>query len=131
MVRFGIRSSAPPNYSYPFKVTIMTCLRNGSYDSRTLIQLTHILLTNRSLFTPFPLPPLGFSVHISFTFSSTMLQCRSNALTLASNLRLFRHDIKTWVCDRVAVWRMDNGPDVSSCSSKTEISYSLSHSREC
>src|SRR5262245_2145882 len=99
--------------------------------SRTLVVwLTHILLIKRSLFTPFPLPPLGFSVHISLTFSSTMLQCRSNALTLASNLRLFRHEIKTWVCDRVAVWRMDSGPDVSSCSSKIEISYSLLHGRE-
>lgn len=109
------------------------CLRitDGSYDTRALIvQFTHILLTNRSLFTPFPFPPLGFSVHISFTFSSTMLQCRSNALTLASNLRLLRHEIKTCVCERVAVWRMDNGPDVSSCSSKIDISYSLSQLQE-
>lgn len=45
--------------------------------------ITHILLMKRSLFTPLPFPPLGFSVHISFTFSSTMLQWRSKALTRA------------------------------------------------
>lgn len=28
--------------------------------------------------------------------------------------------------DRTAVWRMERGPEVNSCSSRTEISYSLS-----
>lgn len=64
---------------------------------------SYILLIKRSLLTPLPLLPLGFSVHISLTFSSTMLQWRSKALTRASNLRLFRHEISTWVCVRVAV----------------------------
>lgn len=59
-------------------------------DSRT-----YILLTKRSLLTPLPLLPLGFSVHISFTFSNTMLQCRSKALTRANSLRLLRQEIRT------------------------------------
>lgn len=29
------------------------------------------------------------------------------------------------MCERVAVWRMERGPEVSSCSSRREISYSL------
>lgn len=86
---------------------------------------TYILLTKRSLFTPFPLFPLGFSVHISLTFSSTMLQWRSNALTRARSLRLFRQEIKTWVCVRVAVCRSERGPAVISCSSTRATSYSL------
>ena len=43
----------------------------------------NILLIKRSLLIgfafAFPLPGRGASVHISFTFSSTMLQCLSNA----------------------------------------------------
>lgn len=101
----------------------------------------YILLTNRSLFTPFPFPPLGFSVHISLTFSRTMLQCLSKALTRARSwawlvvcvdrsdgggtLRLLRQEMRTWVCVRVAVWRSERGPAVSSCSSTRETSYSL------
>jgi len=60
----------------------------------TLSPLRNILLMNRSLLTPLP-PPLGFSVHISFTFSRTILQCRSKALTRASNFRLLRQEIRT------------------------------------
>ena len=66
----------------------------------TIDRETHILLTNLSLLTGLPFFPeafLGVSVHISFTFSSTILQCRSNAFTRASNLRLLRHEIKTCV----------------------------------
>ena len=37
------------------------------------------------------------SVHISFTFSSTILQCLSNALTRPSSLRLFRQLMSTWL----------------------------------
>jgi hypothetical protein len=55
-------------------------------DPRPRFVCTYILLMKRSLFTPLPLPPLGFSVHISFTFSRTMLQCRSKALTRDQNL---------------------------------------------
>lgn len=58
----------------------------------------------------FPLASLGVSVHISFTFSSTMLQCRSKALTRASSLRLLRIEIRTWVWLRTAVWRIERGP---------------------
>ena len=29
------------------------------------------------------------------------------------------------MCERTAVWRIESGPDVNSCSSRTEISYSL------
>ena len=48
----------------------------------------NIFDTYRSLFTCFAfLPfPRGFSVQISFTFSRTILQCRSKALTRASSL---------------------------------------------
>jgi hypothetical protein len=90
----------------------------------TLSPLRNILLMKRSLLTPRP-PALLFSVHISLTFSSTILQWRSKALTRASSLRLLRHEIKTCVCVRVAVWRMDRGPVDSSCASSTPISYSL------
>jgi hypothetical protein len=90
----------------------------------TLSPLRNILLMKRSLLTPRP-PALLFSVHISLTFSSTILQWRSKALTRASSLRLLRHEIRTCVCVRVAVWRMDRGPVDSSCASSTPISYSL------
>lgn len=83
---------------------------------------------NRSLFTGLPFLPvlvLGVSVHISLTFSSTMLQWRSKALTRASSLRLLRHEMRTWECDRTAVWRMERGPEVNSCSSSCATSYSL------
>jgi len=89
---------------------------------------TYILLINRSLLTGLPFfPPanLGVSVHISFTFSRTILQCLSKALTRASSLRLLRHEIKTCVCERTAVCRIDRGPDVNSCCSRAAISNSL------
>ena len=44
----------------------------------------------------FPLPDLGVSVQISFTFSSTMLQCLSKALTRARSLWLFRTLMSTY-----------------------------------
>lgn len=81
---------------------------------------TYIFETNLSLLTGLPFFPwafLGVSIHISFTFSSTMLQCLSNAFTLASNFRLFRQEIRTCACDRTAVCKIDNGPEVNSCSS--------------
>lgn len=59
----------------------------------------NILLMKRSLLTGFdfffPLPGRGTSVHISLTFSSTMLQCLSNAFTRASNFLLFRQLMRT------------------------------------
>lgn len=95
---------------------------------------THILLINRSLLMGLPFfPPAnrGVSVHISLTFSNTMLQCRSKALTRASSLRLLRHDISTWVCERTAVCRMDSGPEVNSCCSSCAISNSLRAHKIC
>ena len=89
---------------------------------------TYILLMNLSLLTGLPFFPvafLGVSVHISFTFSKTMLQCLSNAFTLARSFLLFRHEIRTCVCDRTAVWRIERGPEVNSCSSSWAISNSL------
>ena len=44
-----------------------------------------------------PLPALGTSVHSSLTFSSTMLQWRSKAFTLASSFLLLRQLINTWL----------------------------------
>ena len=99
-----------------------------SFVQRGAWATTHILLMKRSLFTGRPFLPeasRGVSVHISFTFSKTMLQCRSKAFTRARSLRLLRHEINTWVCERTAVCRMDSGPDVNSCSSIRAISYSL------
>eukprot|EP00293_Proteomonas_sulcata_P020145 CAMPEP_0184312064 /NCGR_PEP_ID=MMETSP1049-20130417/46629_1 /TAXON_ID=77928 /ORGANISM="Proteomonas sulcata, Strain CCMP704" /LENGTH=186 /DNA_ID=CAMNT_0026627923 /DNA_START=89 /DNA_END=646 /DNA_ORIENTATION=- len=62
--------------------------------------LKNILLMKRSLLMGLPLclpfPVLGASVHISFTFSRTMLQCLSKAFTLASSFLLFLQLIKTW-----------------------------------
>lgn len=89
---------------------------------------TYILLINRSLLTGlpfFPFDSLGVSVHISLTFSSTMLQWRSNALTRARSFRLLRQEIRTCVWLRTAVWRIDKGPALNSCSSRSDISYSL------
>jgi len=73
----------------------------------------------------FPSAFRGTSLHISLTFSSTMLQWRSKALTRASSLRLLRVEIRTWVWLRTAVWRSERGPEVNSWVSRTEISYSL------
>lgn len=89
---------------------------------------THILLMKRSLFTGRPFLPSasrGVSVHISLTFSRTMLQWRSNALTRARSLRLLRMEMRTCTCERTAVWRIDSGPAENSCSSSWAISYSL------
>ena len=59
----------------------------------------NILAIYLSLFTGFdlvfPLPDLGVSVHISLTFSSTMLKCRSNAFILANSFRLFLQLMRT------------------------------------
>lgn len=94
--------------------------------------LRNILLMNLSLFTGLPFLPvanLGVSVHISLTFSNTILQCLSKALTLASNFLLLRQDIRTCVWERTAVWRIDRGPEVNSYSSTWDTSYSVSSDR--
>jgi len=98
----------------------------------TLSPLKNILLINLSLLIGLPFFPSlsrGVSVHISFTFSSTMLQCRSKAFTLASSFRLLRHEIRTCVWFRTAVWRSERGPAVNSWVSRTLISYSVSSER--
>lgn len=90
--------------------------------------LAHILLMKRSLFMAllfFPPDEVGTSVHISLTFSSTILQCRSKALTRAKSFRLLRHEMSTCVCERTAVCKIDNGPAVNSCSSICDISNSV------
>merc|ERR1711915_603597 len=59
----------------------------------------NILEMYRSLFTGldffFPLPALGTSVQSSLTFSRTMLQWRSKALTRANSFLLLRQLINT------------------------------------
>lgn len=76
---------------------------------------------NRSLFTGFtfflPLPVRGSSVHISFTFSSTMLQCRSKAFTLPSSFLLLRQLMSTWVLFFTDCVSTDSGPVLNSSSS--------------
>jgi len=84
----------------------------------------------RSRLMGFPFLPSAFrgvSLHISFTFSSTMLQWRSKALTRASSLRLLRVLIRTWVWLRTAVWSSERGPEVNSWVSRRESSYSLGY----
>lgn len=83
----------------------------------------NILEMNRSLATGFPFffcpfPGFGSSVHISFTFSRTMLQWRSKALTRANNLRLFRQLISTWVLFLTDWVRTESGPVENSSSSR-------------
>lgn len=65
----------------------------------------------------FPLPVLGNSVHISLTFSRTILQCLSKAFTLPSNFLLFLQLISTWVLFLTDCVRTDNGPVLNSSSS--------------
>lgn len=55
---------------------------------------THTLLIDFAF--AFPLPALGASVHISLTFSRTILQCLSKALTRPRSLRLFLQLMSTW-----------------------------------
>merc|ERR1719409_1331486 len=70
------------------------------------------LLMKRSLFTGFAffLPPCGISVHISRTFSRTMLEWRSNAFTRARILRLLRQLIKTCELSLTHFCNTESGP---------------------
>lgn len=81
----------------------------------------NIFEMKRSLFTGFtfflPLPVRGSSVHISFTFSSTILQWRSNAFTRPSNFLLFRQLISTCVLFFTDWVSTDSGPVLNSSSS--------------
>ena len=66
------------------------------------------LLTGRAFFLPFPV--LGVSVHISLTFSSPMLKCRSNAFTQAKIFQLFLQLISTWVLCFTDCVNTETGP---------------------
>ena len=66
--------------SISLSTAVYFAVANGFFSTRmTESPLRNILEMKRSLFTGFdfflPLPVFGTSVHISFTFSSTMLQC--------------------------------------------------------
>jgi len=87
---------------------------------RNILLIYRSLLTGLAFFDPFP--DFGSSVHISFTFSSTMLQCLSNALTRPNNFLLFRQLIKTCVLFRTDSVRIDSGPVLNSSSSNLESS---------
>ena len=80
----------------------------------------------RSLFTGLafflPLPVLGTSVQTSFTFSRTMLQCRSNALTRANSLWLFRTLISTCEFVRMLCNKRERGPVANSSSAPPSLS---------
>lgn len=58
------------------------------------------------------------SVHISFTFSSIMLQCRSNALTRPNSFLLFRQLINTCELLLTLVVSTDKGPVLKASSSR-------------
>lgn len=81
----------------------------------------NILEINLSLFTGFtfffPFPVRGTSVHISLTFSRTMLQCLSNAFTRPNNFLLFRQLMSTCVLFFTDCVKTDNGPVLNSSSS--------------
>lgn len=92
---------------------------------RNIFEINLSLLTGLAFF--FPFPGFGISVHISLTFSNTMLQCRSKALTLPSNFLLFLQLISTWVLLRTDIVKTDNGPVLNSssslaCNSSADIS---------
>lgn len=93
---------------------------------RKSLEMKRSLLTG---FVFFPLLFRGVSVHISFTFSSTMLQCLSNALTRARTLWLLRRLMST--CDRFLTAACSTliGPLANSYSSSCPSSYSLSSER--
>lgn len=83
--------------------------------------LRNIFEMNRSLFTGAaflaPFPVFGTSLQISLTFSRTMLQWRSNALTRPRSFRLFLQLIKTCEFVLTLCVKTDNGPVWNSCSS--------------
>ena len=67
-----------------------------------------------------PLPVLGTSVQYSLTFSNTILQCLSKALTRPSNFLSFLTWINTWVWLRTLWVNKDKGP----CSNDSSSSFS-------
>lgn len=87
---------------------------------RNILEMYLSLFTGLDFF--FPLPVLGTSVHISFTFSKTILQCLSKALTLASNFLLFLQLIRTWVLFLTDWVKTDSGPVLNSSCSRWDSS---------
>ena len=89
------------------------------------------LLTGVALL--FPVPVLGTSVHISFTFSSTMLKWRSKAFTRARSLRLLRQLMRTcvfcltdWVStERGPVWNSSSSFFFRSSSDNSDLGLEL------
>ena len=97
--------------------------RAGGAHVTTARDLSHLM--KRSLLTGLDFlatPPLGCSVHISLTFSSTMLQCRSNALTRPSSFLLFLQLISTCVLLFTLCVSTDSGPVENSSSSLLALS---------
>ena len=97
--------------------------RAGRAHAATPRGLTHLM--KRSLLTGLDFlatPPLGCSVHISLTFSSTMLQCRSNALTRPSSFLLFLQLMSTCVLLLTLCVSTDSGPVENSSSSLLALS---------
>ena len=74
----------------------------------------NILLRKRSLLMVLaflhPFPVFGISVHSSFTFSRTMLQCLSKAFTRPRSFRLFRQLISTCALVFTLWLNTDKGP---------------------
>ena len=88
-----------------------------SIQKRHVICIIFFCLEKKVTFF-FPFPVLGTSVHISFTFSSTILQCLSNALTRPKSFLLLRQLIRTWVLFLTDCVRTDSGPVLNSSSSR-------------
>jgi len=83
---------------------------------KNIFEMKRSLLTGLAFF--FPFPDFGFSVHISFTFSRTMLQCRSKAFTRPSSFLLFRQLMSTCVLFLTDWVRTESGPVWNSSSSR-------------
>ena len=79
---------------------------------RNILEMNLSLFTGAAFFAPFPV--FGTSVQISLTFSSTMLQCRSKALTRANSLRLLRQLISTCELVFTLCVSTDRGPVANS-----------------
>ena len=94
--------------------------RSTYYGSTYYGSTTTAHLMKRSLFTGLDFlvaVPLGVSVHISLTFSRTMLQCLSKALTRPSSFLLFLQLMSTCVLLFTLCVSTDRGPVENSSSS--------------
>lgn len=94
--------------NYLFRASGFFRIRMTESPRRNIFEMNLSLFTGLDFF--FPLPARGCSVHISLTFSKTMLQCLSNALTLPSSFLLFLQLMRTWVLCLTESVRMDRGP---------------------